>query len=81
MPDTEHFRWYVPYKYGPKQGKLHLTRWRMTVEEARARYGPDVQPDPLSREVRSGTGAMHSIECHAKDSPFHPDNVGRKIEP
>lgn len=78
MPDTEHFRWYVPYKYGPKQGKLHLTRWHMTAEEARARYGPDVQPDPLSREVRSGTGAMHSIECHAKDSPLHPDNMRRR---
>lgn len=52
MPDTEYFRWYIPHDYGPKKGKLFLSTWRMSVEEARKRYGPDVQPDPLSREVR-----------------------------
>lgn len=54
MPDTEYFRWYVPHDYGPKKGKLHLSSWRMTAEDARQRYGPDVQPDLSSREVRSG---------------------------
>lgn len=58
MPDIELFRWYVPHDFGPKKGKLHLTSWHMTAEYARATYGPDVQPDPLSREVRSGQSTL-----------------------
>lgn len=69
MPDTEYFRWYIPYDIGPKIGKLHLSSWRMTVEDARARYGPDVQPDLSSRELRRAGGATsHSIAVNAEES-------------
>lgn len=54
MPDLESFRFYIPHSHGPKKGKLHLSSWHMTVEEARKQYGPDVQPEPLSKEVHRG---------------------------
>ena len=51
MPDTELFRFWVPPDGWHK--RRHLTSYRMTVEEARARFGDAVEPDLTSREVRA----------------------------
>lgn len=49
MKEAEFFRWWVPSPWGGP--KLHLTRYRMTVQEAQQRF-PGCKADPTSREVR-----------------------------
>ena len=50
MPQTvERWRWYTPQ---PAKKKLTLTRDHLTEAEAFERFGPDVQCEPESRELR-----------------------------
>jgi hypothetical protein len=50
MRSIELFRFWVPPDAWHK--RRHLTRYHMTVEEARARFGDAAVPDQLSREMR-----------------------------
>jgi hypothetical protein len=51
MPKTvERWRWYTPQ---PGKKKLTLTRYHFTEREAFERFGPDVQGEPASRELRA----------------------------
>lgn len=48
MKETEFYQWWVPDRWS---GKLYLSRYRMTVQEAQRRF-PGCKPDLSSREVR-----------------------------
>lgn len=50
MKEVEYFNFWMPPK--TKRSKPWLTRYKMTMEEAKERFGPDVQPEPMTREVR-----------------------------
>ena len=49
MKEVEFFRWYIPEF---SSGKLYLSRYRMSVEQAQKRF-PGCKPDPRTREVWS----------------------------
>ena len=56
MKEVEFFRWYIPEF---SSGKLYLSRYKMTVADAQARF-PGCKPELGSREVRLLPGPRDS---------------------
>jgi hypothetical protein len=62
---TEFFRWWITDE---RTGKRRLTKFHMSAEDARDRYGDDAKPEPSTREERTPTCGS-AAEILTKNAP------------